>query len=189
MEVEKFLPRTARGITLVEATTVLAVTGIALALLLPSWIGLAARSQVTTAANQLLTHLRYARSTAVMQQRTVSLCPSDDGQRCSGDPRGWQQGYLVFVDTDGDRERAPEERLLRVQNAQPPGLHLHSTAGRPAIRFRPDGAAWSTNTTFSVCQGSDRAHYRTVVLYGSGRARVADIGPGGKTIDCGLTGT
>ena len=185
MEVEKTLPRAIRGITLLEATTVLAVTGVSLALLLPSWTGLAARSQVTTTANQLLTNLRYARSTAVMQQRTISLCPSDDGQRCSANPRGWQKGYLVFVDADGDRNRAPDERLLRVQNAQPPGLRLHSTTGRPAIRFRSDGATWSSNTTFSICQGSDSAGYRAVVLYGSGRARVADAPPGGRPFDCG----
>ena len=184
MDVEKTLPRPARGLTLVELTTTLAVAGISLAILLPSWAALAGRSQVTTAANQLLTHLRYARNEAVMRNQNISLCPSDDGDSCSGDPQGWQRGYLIFIDANGDRERTPDEAVLRVQGPQAPGLRLHSTAGRPAIRFRGDGAAWSTNTTFSICQGEHAEIHRAVVLYGSGRARVDKRAPDNRPITC-----
>ncbi|MGB5253674.1 MAG: GspH/FimT family protein [Sedimenticolaceae bacterium] len=184
MDVDNTLPRIPRGLTLVELTTTLAVAGISLAILLPSWAALAGRSQVTTAANQLLTHLRYARNEAVMRNQKISLCPSDDGDSCSGDPQGWQRGYLIFIDHDGDRERTPDEVVLRVQGPQAPGLRLHSTAGRPAIRFRGDGAAWSTNTTFSICQGEDSEIHRAVVLYGSGRARVDQRAPDNRPITC-----
>lgn len=185
MEVENPSPRHARGLTLVELITTLALAGILLAVAVPVWSELVDRSQAAATANQLLTALRYARSAAVTRNRMIGLCPSDDGRHCSGDPFGWQRGYLVFEDRDGNRRRADDEPLLRVQDQLPPGMHLHSTAGRPAIRFRPDGAAWSTNTTFSICLGEQQASHRAVVLLGTGRARVDRRLPGNKAISCG----
>lgn len=184
MEVGKSSPRRARGITLVELVTTLAVAGISLAVVLPSLSGLASRSQITTSANQLLSNLRYARNEAVTRRAFVSLCPSDDGSTCSTDPRGWQRGYLIFADSDGNRVRTAGETLLRVHDAQPQSMRLYSTAGRPAIRFRGDGAAWSTNTTFSICLGENVDANRAVILYGSGRARVDKRVPGNRPVTC-----
>ncbi len=185
MDVENSSPRHARGLTLVELITTLALAGVLLAVAVPAWSELVDRSQVTTTANQLLTALRYARSAAVNRNRMIGLCPSDDGTHCSGDPFGWQRGYLVFEDRDGDRKRTDDEPLLRVQDRLPQGMRLYSTAGRPAIRFDPDGAAWSTNTTFSICAGEQQWAYRAVVLLGTGRARVDRRLPGNKAIRCG----
>jgi len=184
MDVENTGPRLVRGLTLVELTTTLAVAGVSLALLVPSWSRFADRSQITTTANQLLTHLRYARNTAVTRNQPVSLCPSDDGSSCSGDPQGWQKGYLVFLDRDGDRHRTAQEPLLKIQGAQVDRLRLYSSSGRPAVRFRPDGAAWSTNTTFQICLGDEAGAYRAVVLYGTGRARVDRQVPGNRPVTC-----
>ncbi|MCB1923973.1 MAG: GspH/FimT family pseudopilin [Gammaproteobacteria bacterium] len=184
MDVENRSCRAMRGVTLIELIASVAVIGISLAVLIPSWSDLAGRNRITAAANSLLTDLRYARSTAVTRNRRIGLCPSDDGTSCSGNPYGWQQGYLIFVDRDSDGARGATEDLLQIRGAQPAGMRLHSTAGRPEISFRPDGAAWTTNTTLSVCQGDDPSAYRAVVLYGSGRARVDKRLPSGRRIDC-----
>lgn len=184
MDVENLSPRRTRGLTLVELITTTAVMAISLAVLVPSWTGLAQRNQITAAGNQLLGHLRFARSHAVHRRRFVSLCPSTDGATCSGDPHGWQGGYLIFSDNNGNRARESGEPLLRVQGSAPKGLRLFSTAGRPAVRFRADGAAWSTNTTFSICASGDVSANRAVVLYGSGRARTARRKPGNKPVTC-----
>lgn len=187
MDVDITPVRRRRGITLVELTAVLAILAISLALVAPGWSGMVQRNRISTAANQLLSQLRFARNEAVTRNAFVTLCPTTDGAACSGDPAGWQHGYLVFQDRDGNRRRGETEPLLRVQDKIGGGIRLHSSAGRPAIRFRPDGAAWSTNTTFSVCPASDTDANanRAVVLYGSGRARVDRRGPGGRPIDCG----
>jgi type IV fimbrial biogenesis protein FimT len=187
MDVENTPLRRSRGLTLVELVAVIAVIGISLAALTPSWSGMVQRNRVTVAANQLLAHLRFARNEAVTRNRFVTLCPSVDGARCSQDPQGWHAGYLVFEDRDGNRRRDEDERLLRSQHSAGAGVRLHSTTGRPAIRFRADGAAWSTNTTFSVCQSGldDPSANRAVVLYGSGRARVDRQAPGNRPVRCG----
>ena len=185
MDVENRPPRRARGFTLIEIITTVATVAISLALLAPGWSDYTSRSRITTTANSLLHDLRFARSLAVTRQRKVTLCPSDDGALCSGDHRGWQRGYLLFIDTDGNKLRSADEELIRVADAKKGGLRLHSTASRPAVRFRPDGAAWSTNTTFSVCLGDRTQAYRAVVLYGSGRARVDRRLPSGQAVHCG----
>jgi len=185
MDVQKTLQAHAPGLTLIELITTLALVSLSLAILIPGWAGFADRSQITSISNQLLSHLRYARNAAVTRNRMISLCPSDDGESCSTDPFGWQRGYLVFEDPDGNRDRSPDEALLRVQDPLLTSMQLHSTAGRPAIRFRPDGAAWSTNTSFSVCLGDDPAMYRAVILLGTGRARVDRRLPGDRPVTCG----
>ncbi len=173
-----------RGLSLVELTTTLAVLSISLAVVVPSWSSFAERNQISAASNTLLTHLRFARSTAVHRQGYVSLCPSDDGNVCSGDPFGWQRGYLVFQDDNGNRSRETNEPILRAEGQTAATLRLFSTAGRPAIRFRSDGAAWSTNTTFSICGNSGQEHNRAVILYGTGRARVDQRRPGNRAVTC-----
>jgi type IV fimbrial biogenesis protein FimT len=184
MDVVRNPRHAAHGLSLIELITTTAVLGISLAVVVPGWSAFAQRNQVAAASNLLLTHLRFARSAAVNYQDFVSLCPSDDGINCSGDPQGWQRGYLVFRDYNGNRGRESNDTILRVQGPAANGLRLFSTAGRPAIRFRADGAAWSTNTTFSVCGNGDTASNRAVVLYGSGRARVDRKRPGNKAVTC-----
>lgn len=187
MDVEITPISRSRGLTLIELVAVIAVIGISLTALMPSWSQLAQRNRVITNANQLLAQLRYARNEAVTRGRFISLCPSIDGSLCTGNAQGWHEGYLIFEDSNGDRRRDVGEPLLRVQDRLGPGIRLHSTAGRPAIRFRADGAAWSTNTTFSVClsETNDGSANRAVILYGSGRARVDRRAPGGREVVCG----
>ena len=184
MDVEHITLRRYRGLTLVELIATVAVISVSLAVVIPSWSTLTQRNQITTTANQLLTHLRYARSTAVIRNTYVTLCPSDDRSTCSGNRLGWRDGYLIFEDWDKDKQRSPDEPLLRVQEQLPSALRMQSTAKRPAILFRPDGAAWGTNTTFDICMGDDTSAYRAVMLLGTGRARVDKRGPQNRAVAC-----
>ncbi len=91
----------------------------------------------------------------------------------------------MFEDRDADRSRSDDEPLLQVVAAERPPLRLHTSKGRPAIRFQPDGAAWGTNATFRVCVGEFSAGNRAVVLLGTGRARVDRVAPGNRPVSCG----
>lgn len=177
-------PARAEGLTLVELVTTLAVLIVSLSIIVPAWATLTERTQITSAANRLLGNLNFARNTAVTRGRTITLCPSSDGIACSGDPFAWHGGYIIFEDRNADRARADGEPLLHVEGRQPARLRLHSTVGRPAVRFQADGAAWGTNTTFSICQGEDAAANRAVILLGTGRARVDRLRPGNKPVTC-----
>ena len=119
MDVGKSQPRRARGLTLVELIGTLAVAGVCLAVVVPAWSGMINRSYITTAANQLLTQLRYARNEAVTRNQAITLCPSLDGRSCTGDPQGWPDGFIVFVDADRNRDRSPDESLLANESSDP----------------------------------------------------------------------
>lgn len=185
MDVATRLPRRVRGLTVIEMLVTLAVAAVLTAIALPAWSIVAERARITGTANGLLAQLYYARNEAVSRHASVSLCPSDDGVSCSGDPTGWQAGYLVFVDDNNSRSREPGEPILRRIDTADAGIRLHSTGGRPAIRFLPDGAAWGTNTTFSTCVADRSPHNRAVILLGTGRARVDDVRPDGGAVVCG----
>jgi type IV fimbrial biogenesis protein FimT len=161
------------------------VLAVSLTLIVPGWAMLTERTQLTAAANRLLGNLAFARNTALHRGRPVSLCPSADGHLCSGDPYGWHHGYIVFEDRDADRERSDDEQLMQVVGAERPPLQLHTSKGRPAIRFQPDGAAWGTNATFRICIGDSPESNRAVILLGTGRARVDRMAPGNKPVTCG----
>ena len=139
MDVANQHPRARRGLTLVELVTTLAVASVSLAVVVPAWSALSAKTRITTGANGLLTQLRYARSTAVTRHTTVSLCPSTDGESCSGDPFGWDAGYLVFQDDNRNRRRDDGETLLRRVAEAGGGVRLQTSTGRPAVRFAADG--------------------------------------------------
>jgi|JRYD01.1.fsa_nt_gb type IV fimbrial biogenesis protein FimT len=92
------------GFTLLELMIVLALAAVILAIGAPTFAEFRRNGRLTADANDFLTAVQVARTEAVKQQRTVSLCASGDPQStapaCSGgaDFSGW----LVFADPDGN---------------------------------------------------------------------------------------
>ncbi|MDD3518146.1 MAG: GspH/FimT family pseudopilin [Chromatiales bacterium] len=89
------------GFTLVELMIVLLVAAVALGLGVPSFNRLIQNNRITTHANELVGTLHFARSEANKRGIPVSLCGSDDGASCNGTSQ-WKDGWVVFVDADGD---------------------------------------------------------------------------------------
>lgn len=77
----------ARGFTLGELTTTLAITGVLTAMTVPVLGNIYMNMRVRTVASDFAADLRYARSEAVSRHRTVDvLAPGE---------RGWGGGWLV----------------------------------------------------------------------------------------------
>ncbi|WP_162301487.1 GspH/FimT family pseudopilin [Cognatilysobacter segetis] len=156
------------GFTLVELLVALAVAGIVLGIGAPALGGLMSRMRAQSALGSVSSSLALARMEAISRRRAVTLCPSADGRRCSGNP-DWSNGWLVFTDANADGQPAESELIRRVDPVPAP-LSLRSTAGRVRIRFQPSGWASGTNVTLNLCDGeTPRAR---VILNTSGRARV-----------------
>jgi prepilin-type N-terminal cleavage/methylation domain-containing protein len=102
------------GFTLVEMASVLAVSAALLSVAMPSFGYLVASTRMSSASNDLLADLFLTRSEAMKRKLRVVMCKSRDGQTCAASG-GWQQGWIVFADPDGDAMRAAGETLLRVQ--------------------------------------------------------------------------
>ncbi|MEJ2686681.1 MAG: GspH/FimT family protein, partial [Gammaproteobacteria bacterium] len=103
--------------------------------------------------------LQYARSEAVRRSRRVVLCPSTNGRVCAHSER-WAQGWIVFADLDGDRERTRSEPLLRTAAGLAEGISMHSSRHRRRIRNQALGNTHGTNASFTFCDTHGRARPR-----------------------------
>ncbi|HQX79388.1 MAG TPA: GspH/FimT family pseudopilin, partial [Steroidobacteraceae bacterium] len=90
------------GFTLLELMIVLALAAVILAIGAPSFTEFRRNGRLTADANDFLTAVQRARTEAVKQQRTVSLCATDDplavAPACSGNADF--SGWIVFSDPD-----------------------------------------------------------------------------------------
>ncbi len=130
----------AGGFTLVELLVVMTISAILLGIAVPSYQGTMARYRVSTEVNSLVGDLQYARSEAVKQGMTVTMCSSSDGQTCNG--ASWATGHIVLANPASAAipSVANGAVLLRVQQAFS-GTDQVINGGITAVSFNREGFA------------------------------------------------
>jgi prepilin-type N-terminal cleavage/methylation domain-containing protein len=92
------------GFTLLELMVVLVIAGILVGVGIPAMGNFIRNARMTSAANDVMAALHYARSEAIKRRAPVTVCTSTDplaaAPSCANTPdlRGW----IVFVDNDAD---------------------------------------------------------------------------------------
>jgi type IV fimbrial biogenesis protein FimT len=163
------------GWTLIELMIALALGALLVSLAVPGYQDWIANYQLASRAEQLAGSLTLARSEAIKRGQRVTLCRAPDGWHC-GDSAGWEAGWLVYVDMNGDGSITGDEPVLRSEGAAATGIHVHGN--RPVddyVSFTGLGHARLQNGglqmgTFTICRRGLPA--RKVVLANSGRIRV-----------------
>lgn len=172
-----------KGFTLIELMVAVAISAIVLGFAVPSFANLIKLNRLATLTNTMVTTLGLARSEAIKRGRVVSV------RRLSGTSNVWEQGWIMFVDTDGDGVGdengngsyydSGDEKVIRQYEALPAGYSLR-TAGNFAssVRFLPTGLVASGNDTFALCSpdavsGTAAGEYdgRGITLNLTGRVR------------------
>ena len=107
--------RLQNGFTLYELLITLLVVGVILSLGVPNLSEFAANSRLTGAANDLHAAFQLARSEAARAKTNITICASADPFAGNADCGGtWEQGFIVFLDDNGDLARAgATETVLR----------------------------------------------------------------------------
>jgi type IV fimbrial biogenesis protein FimT len=177
--------QTAKGFTLLELMTALAILAILLSVGVPSFVQMIRNNRITAQANEMVSALNYARSESVKRGIPVSVCSSTDGATCAASTT-WNTGWIVFTDGNGANGTVnpamPVEsgdQVLQVWPAVQGGLVLDSVAPTPRnfVQYTSTGMPNPVGTTnFSLYKSGAPANTaRCISVSTSGRVSTAQL--------------
>ena len=105
------------GLTALDLLVTMVIVAILIATAVPGFQGYLLDNRLRAATGLLHSHLLYARSEAIQRRVPTLLCPGRAATGCTT-ALDWHEGWLVFSDSNGDRDYQASEPLLRV--GQPP---------------------------------------------------------------------
>jgi len=158
------------GFTLLELMITIAIMAISLSLAVPALGDFIQNQRLRSDVGRLHMDLLYARSMAVNQGQQVIICAFNNGQTCSDEPN-WEKGWIIFIDSNNDRDYQSGELHLRV-SASMESLSARSSIHRRKIRFFPDGSAAGSAARITICDPRGENLARALVIANSGRIRM-----------------
>jgi type IV fimbrial biogenesis protein FimT len=173
--------RRQRGFTLTESLVVLGILGTVLALVGGSLGEIIHSVRLQAHAGDVLQQLMLARSEAIKRNGRVALCKSADGGSCA-QGGSWEQGWILFQDSNNSGTREPHEPLLQQLRRLPPGWRISGNG--PVARYVSYGPFGGTQLasgafqagTFTVCRTStDKAEARQIIVNAGGRPRMQKV--------------
>jgi type IV fimbrial biogenesis protein FimT len=133
--------RNQNGFTLYELLMTLLVIGVVLTIGIPNFSAFTQNSRMTSTANDLHSSFLLARSEAARAKSNISICASANSMAGAAAACGgvFDQGWIIFVDTDGDIVRDGGESVLRAHPAVPNGLNIFPDNGATYFSFAATG--------------------------------------------------
>lgn len=162
------------GFTFIELLIALTVAAIMLSIAIPNYNTLMMNKRITTQANSFLSSVALARSEALKRVDRVTVCKSSDGQICTT-TGGWEQGWIVFVDSNSSGTVNTGEDVLRVVSQLAGGNTLRGSDDvDDFITYVQTGHTQSFQAgTFALCDSRGAGnHARELSLSATGRLRV-----------------
>jgi type IV fimbrial biogenesis protein FimT len=176
----------ARGFTLIELATVLAIACILAGLALPSFRLFVSGSKLSTLSNELLGAFLYARNEAITRNKRVTICARDAAStgtlhKCAAAGDAWEQGWIVYVDDGATFNQVdPDEKILRYRERLDDGFTVRNNCAGGAIRNisynsggQPRGSFTGGDLAVAAAGGSTREQ-RHLCFARGGRIRVQD---------------
>ena len=170
-----------------ESLTVLAVSGVLAGFALPSMNGMLQRQRAASLTTIFIGSLNLARSEAIKRGARAVLCKSSTGTACTS-VGGWDQGWIVFHDTNNNASFDAGELLVRQQQGVAGAARL--SGNLPVANYVSYSASGTAKLisgafqagTFTLCPPpGNPAEVRKIVLSPTGRARTYS----GTAHDCG----
>lgn len=166
--------RVRHGFTAVELLVIVAIVCMLLAIGVPSFASLIRRQKLTTASNLLFAAANLARSEAIHRGRRVDLVPA-------GERRSWQDGWVVFIDDNGNQYPDKGETIVQTYAAVDRDMRITASFTDSKVQYVAyDGSGRTrTNASSQTAQSGnwrlelgDQA--RKVVINFLGRPRVCN---------------
>lgn len=129
------------GFTLYEVLITMLIVGIVLSIGIPNLSAFTANSRISTTANDLHSSFQVARSEAARAKTNITICASADSQDPTATCNGiFDDGWIIFVDTDGDLQRTVGvENVLRRHPAIDPLIDININNNATYFSFAPTG--------------------------------------------------
>jgi type IV fimbrial biogenesis protein FimT len=168
-----------RGFTLIELMVTIAIVAILATVAAPSFNEAILSSRLTAFANNFVASAQLARSEAIKRNGTVTLCRSADQESCATS-EGWQQGWIVFQDKDGNGVfDSGDDTIIQRQPSLSTGYQL--TGNAYSLAFQSIGAG-STAASLTLCRSSPVGRQeRVIAVSATGRTSVTKTVTGNCT--------
>jgi len=173
-----------KGFTLIEMMMVLSIAAILLTVAVPSYNTFSQNSKITKQVNLLAASVSAARGEAAKRGGRVVMCQSDSptasNPECGGSSASgtWTNGWIVFVDADGNGDRdtsvgppIPEPVVGAFQTEN--GVIIKTTAGE-TLSFNPDGTTTGGAVEYYVCDTRGVNYGKQLDIAGTGRPSTDD---------------
>jgi type IV fimbrial biogenesis protein FimT len=149
------------GFTLVELVVVCTIVGILLAVGVPSYRYVTTANRVASEINGLLGDLQFARSEAIKQGLTISVCATSDGSSCLTTGNAWKTGWLVFTDAGTPGVIGPPDQVLRKQSSFTSSDNLLIDNNIQYVSFNRSGFMMNApaGATFTLSDATTNAQY------------------------------
>jgi len=165
--------KTHTGFTLIELMVTLAVAVILVTVAAPQLGQFLRKNEVAAHTNAFVRALNNARSIAVSDNRTITMCQSADQQDCSGNAGNWGKGWVVWEDTNGNGSVDSGEQIFEVHVALSDNTALDGN-GSTAITFNPSGLT-GTSFTFDLTPANcTDKEARRISINAAGQPRLTD---------------
>lgn len=167
----------------------IAIIGIVALFGIPAFSGFVLDNRIRGQTSDFVVQLAHARSEAMRTATRVTVCPGTESG-CSGS--NWENGWVVFIDTNADAAVDSGETVIGVGPALDGGNTLRSTAFSTYISFRHDGGSTSIGGaglagSFALCDSrgyGDKAQAIAVSVTGRIKALAANAS-GSGIMNCG----
>lgn len=128
------------GFTLYELLITVVIVGVVLTFGIANLADFNRNGRMTATANDLHAAFHLARSEAARAKSNITICASADpmgAPQCDGT---WDQGYIVFVDADGDiTVNGANETILRRHGPVAEGVNLNFENGADYFSYAATG--------------------------------------------------
>ncbi len=157
------------GLTLMELLISLGIVSIVTFMIVPSFVSMIDNVRGYQAIHKLKNSLVLARSEAIKRNRTVRICPSQDGSSCTKSLY-WESGWIIYLEGNSIYRQPVDEVILRGSAVK--GLIMRKNGNEKTVKFSSVGAI-GLGRSFSLCSALKGLPIRRIVLSRTGRIRLA----------------